>query len=89
MKKDARLRPVTDRFGLPAQVLPSEPKITISGGSEVLIENHGGLLSYSREGIEVRTRSGTLRIRGDELELAAMTAGDIIIRGLIVSLEFC
>lgn len=89
MKKDARLRPVTDRFGLPAQVLPSEPKITISGGSEVLIENHGGLLCYTRDRIEVRARSGVLRIRGDELELAAMTAGDIVVRGLIVTVEFC
>lgn len=89
MKNYARKRPITDAFGLPAQLLPSEPKVTLSGGSEVMIENHGGLMSYSRDCIEVRARNGFLRIRGDELELAAMTKTDIIVRGLVVAVELC
>jgi hypothetical protein len=35
----------------------------------------------------VRTRDGIVRVGGDELELAAMTKTDIVIRGLVVSVE--
>ncbi len=89
MKNKVRKRPITDAFGLPAQVLPSRPKITVYDGSEVLVENHGGLMSYSRDCIEVRGHNGFVRIRGDELELAAMTKIDIVVRGLVVAVELC
>lgn len=77
-----------EKMTLPAQLLPNEPKLTVCGG-EVLIENHGGLMTYTREMIEVRGRSGYMRINGDELSLSAMTPTDIAVRGLIVSIELC
>ncbi|MBS7403280.1 MAG: YabP/YqfC family sporulation protein [Oscillospiraceae bacterium] len=83
-----RKRPVTDKLGLPAQLLPREPKLTVCGG-EVCIENHGGLQCYTRECIEVRGRNGFLRINGDGLMLAAMTTTEIVVRGLVVSVELC
>ena len=88
MRSEKRARPVTDRFGLPAQLLPREAKLTLCG-SELLIENHGGIMTYTRECIEVRSRDGFLRIHGDELQLSAMTLTDLVIRGLIVSVELC
>lgn len=79
---------IVSKLGLHAQLLPREPRISLCG-SEVIIENHGGLMCYTRARIEVRTRNGYVRINGDGLELAAMTVTDIIIRGLIVSVELC
>ncbi len=88
MKSKKRARPLMDKLGLPAQILPREPKITICG-SRVLIENHGGIMTYTKERIEVRSRSGFVRINGDGLQLAAMTLTDIVVRGLIISVELC
>ena len=89
LKEALRKRPVTDMFDIPAELVPGVPKLTLSGGSEVLVENHGGLKSYSRECIEVRGRNTTMQIRGDDLELAAMTKMEIVIRGIIVAIELC
>ena len=89
MKNAVRKRPVTELFKLPAELVPGVPRVTLSGGSEVLIENHGGLKSYISDLIEVRGRNMLLQIRGEDLELVAMTKADIVIRGIIVALELC
>jgi sporulation protein YqfC len=89
VNKARKKRPVTEIFDLPAELIPGVPKLTLSGGSEVLIENHGGLKSYSRDLIEVRGRNALMQIRGEDLELAAMTKNDIVIRGIIVAFELC
>jgi len=89
LKNAVRRRPVTDFFRLPAELVPGVPKLTLSGGSEALIENHGGLKSYSRDLIEVRGRNLLLQIRGEDLELAAMTKTELVLRGIIVAIELC
>lgn len=89
MKNAVRKRPITELLDLPAEVVPGVPRLTMSGGSEVLVENHGGLRSYTRNLIEVRGRNMILQIRGEDLELAAMTKADIVIRGIIVAVELC
>lgn len=89
MKNAARKRPVTEIFDLPAELMPGVPKLTLEGGSEVLVENHGGLKSYTPDCIEVRGGNLLLQIRGEDLELAAMTKTEIVIRGIIVAVELC
>ena len=89
MKNAVRRRPVTERFGLPAELMPGVPKLTLSGGSEVLIENHGGLKSYSRGLVEIRGRDMLMQIRGEDLELTAMTKTIVALRGIIVAVERC
>lgn len=78
-----------ERFGLPPEVVPGAPRLTLSGAGEVLIENHNGLKSYSRETVEVRGKNYTLRIRGEDLSLDAMTNTEIYLSGLIASVELC
>lgn len=89
MKRAFLYRRVTEPLGLPPELIPKVPKITLSGDSAVLIENHGGLKSLSEEHIEVGRRGGLVRINGTELQLAAMTASDIVVRGFIISVELC
>ncbi len=89
MKNAVRKRPVTELFDLPAELVPGVPKLTLSGGSEVLIENHEGLKSYTRDLIEVRGRNMLMQIRGEDLELTAMTRNELVIKGIIVAVELC
>lgn len=88
MSSEKSSRPVTDKLKLPAHLIPARAKVTLCG-SEVIIENHGGIMTYTGQCVEVRTKDGFLRINGDELRLAAMTLTEIIIWGLIVSVEQC
>ncbi len=89
MKKAVRKRPITELFNLPAELVPGVPRVTLSGTSAAQIENHGGLRSYTADLIEIRGRNMLLQIRGEDLELTAMTKTELVIRGIIVALEYC
>ncbi len=87
--RDEEKRLGAARFGLPPEVMPGVPRLTLSGAGEVLIENHGGLKSYSRDTVEVRGKNYTLRIRGEDLSLDGMTQTEIYLSGLVASVELC
>lgn len=79
---------VAEKLMLPADVLPSAARVTVSGTSEVYVENHGGLSLLSPERIEIRTRYGCCRVSGRDLYLSYMTRTKIVIRGFVISVEF-
>lgn len=79
---------VAEKLMLPANVLPEAARVTISGTSEVYIENHGGLSLLSPERIEIRTRYGCCRVSGRDLRLAFMNRTKIVIRGFVIAVEF-
>ncbi|MEG1242284.1 MAG: YabP/YqfC family sporulation protein [Oscillospiraceae bacterium] len=87
MKNKNHRRSIGEMLGAPADAIKGVPRVSISGFTQVLLENHGGLVGYCRDSVEVRARNGFLRVRGQDLELAAMTKTEIIIRGIIVSVE--
>ena len=44
---------IAGRLDLPAETVAGVPKLTVTGRRRALIENHRGLLQYSRDCIEV------------------------------------
>ncbi len=77
-----------DYFDLPGSLVTNLPRIEISGGRQMLIEQHKGIIEYSPSEISVNAASGIIKIRGDGLELKAMTETRLLVSGLILSLEF-
>ena len=68
---------------LPGELLPGQSLVEISGDCRVLIENHAGVIEYSRERIGVGVKFGQVTICGCGLELCRMTREQLIIRGRI------
>ncbi len=68
---------------LPGESLPGQPIVEIAGEQRVLIENHFGVLQYSREQICVKVKYGQVSVCGCGLELARMTRHQLAIRGRI------
>lgn len=62
--------------------------ITMVGNSELLVEGLRGILDYSAESLRVNTISGIILIMGAGLEITALTAEEISVKGKINSLEF-
>lgn len=77
-----------EMFDLPGEVVAGVARIEITGGREILIENHAGILEYGPSEIDVNSSGVIIRIRGDELEIRAMTQSELSIRGLVLSVEF-
>ncbi|MGN0779523.1 MAG: YabP/YqfC family sporulation protein [Aristaeellaceae bacterium] len=67
----------------PAEVVGNVPRVTLTGRSEVDVEQHRGLSAYQPEEVVFRTACGSLRISGHELRLKRYTSCDAQITGEI------
>ena len=83
-KKHSKLNRILD---MPQEVGGLDPKITIMGFDEMLIENYKGILEYEEFYIKVKTHIGFININGFELMLNHLTEGDILIKGKIESID--
>ena len=79
---------IAERFNLPAGIVSSLPRIEIVGGRQITIERHKGIIEYSRGEIAVNTVKSILRIKGEGLEIRAMTSEVLLITGIIHCIEF-
>ena len=82
------LSTVAELFDLPADVVAGLPRLELVGSRQLYLEHHTGILSYSQEQVDANTPTGVLRVRGSNLTLLAMTAGELRIGGHIDAVEW-
>ncbi len=90
MKKNNRknsFRKIDNILEMPVEVYSNEPKITIVGFNEIIIENYKGILEYEDFFIRINTFIGILNINGFNMKLEKMTDDDIKINGEIESID--
>ncbi len=91
MEKSKRDRDLMSRaadvFDLPADVIAGLPHIELMGDCQLLMNSHQGILSYSREAVDINGGKLILRVRGENLELTAMTGCELRLKGRITVLE--
>lgn len=76
-----------DILEIPKEIISNEPKVTIVGFKQMLIENYKGILEYEDILIRIKTSMGILNITGFGLNLNQMTGDDILVNGKIESIE--
>lgn len=72
---------------VPRELTDNNPKITIIGFDEMLIENYKGILEYEEFYIKVNTNIGNININGFNLNLEQVTEDDILVKGTIESFD--
>ena len=72
---------------LPGEILPGQSLVELTGDRQIFIENHRGVIAYTREHMGIRLSFGELHICGQCLELARMNREHLVITGVIQSLE--
>lgn len=83
-KKQSRI----DKFlEIPKEISSEEPKIILTGFSELIIENYKGILEYQDFYIRISTYIGIININGYELDLNEMTTDDILVTGKIETID--
>ena len=89
--KDRKSKRVSNKINnfleMPREISDDNPKITIIGFDEMLIENYKGILEYEEFYIKVKTVMGNININGFNLSLKQVTEDDISIKGAIESLD--
>lgn len=86
-KKNNKLNRINQLLELPREVSDTNPKLTIIGFDEMLIENYKGILEYDDFYIKINTTIGTININGFNLILNQVTEDDISIKGKIENID--
>lgn len=87
-KKKMRASRINEILEMPREIVSNEPKITIVGFEEILIENYKSILEYEEFYVKINTYIGVININGFNLRLKEMTGDDIMVLGKIDSLDF-
>ena len=74
---------------LPDEPTPGLPLVEIIDHSRVLVENHKGVTEYGRTMIRIKVKYGSVCVCGQNLEIARMSKGMLIISGCIDSVQLC
>ncbi len=74
---------LTEGVDLTEEALPGLSVVEIAGTGRVLIENHFGVVSYSRELIRVKVKYGCVQVCGCQLEIRRMNRNQLTICGQI------
>ena len=87
VKRRGWIERLAESTDLQGEAFPGQPLVEIYGERRVLIEHHGGVTEYGREKIQVKVRYGYICVCGGCLELAQMTAQQLVITGRIDSVS--
>ena len=77
-----------ETFDVPKEISMSMVKITLTGSSSLLAENHKGIKEYSEEKIVFDSVENSVLIYGQRLLLRSLTNDEIFIEGEIAGLSF-
>ncbi len=87
--KNGRLKKrITDFFELPREIMLNMFKVTIVGREQLIIENFTGISEYDSNKVRVNTQGGIIEIKGRNLVINEISTEDILIKGIIYSVEF-
>ena len=86
-KREKRNSKLNSILEVPKEVGGYEPKLTIVGFDEMLIENYKGIFEYEEFYIKINTGMGIININGLGLNLETITADDILVKGKIENIE--
>ncbi len=87
MKRRGWIERLAEQADLQGEAIPGQPLLELYGDRRVLIEHHKGVTEYGRERILIRVKFGSLCVCGQCLELASMTAEQLVITGTIDSVS--
>ncbi|MCI7191577.1 MAG: YabP/YqfC family sporulation protein [Lachnospiraceae bacterium] len=79
---------VVESLKLPRDSVLGDSIITVTGNTEILIENYKGILQYSDELILLQGKNRKIELKGKRLNIVYYTNEDMKISGMIESICF-
>ena len=81
------LEKTAEALDLPGEIVAGLPHIELTGSHQLRMENHKGILAYGSQEIHISGGRLIIKVRGKDLELRAMNAGQLLITGTIQGLD--
>ena len=82
-----RVNRLSQLLDIPQELDNKKTKITVLSFEEILIENYKGIMEYEEFFIKINTEIGVININGFNMNLEQMTNEDIIVKGVINSID--
>ena len=82
-KKERLLERTAEALELPGDLVAGLPRVELTGDRELRMENHRGILAYGSQEIQISGGRLVVKVRGEDLELRAMNAGELLITGTL------
>lgn len=79
---------LSDRLGLPEDLVFGSAKITVIATKRILVENHRGILEYGNGRIVIKLDKAKLCLSGSDFEISAMNKNQILICGKLQCAEW-
>ncbi len=76
-------RKVADWTELPQNLVAGMSFVSLTGNTQLVMENHRGLRCFSSQCMVVASAHGILTVMGDDLLVQILTRDELIIRGRI------
>ncbi|MDG5786546.1 sporulation protein YqfC [Evansella sp. AB-P1] len=79
---------ITDQMDLPPDVMMDLPRVTLIGNFHIYIENHKGVIRFTRKELRLRLTEGELLIVGDEFVIKNILPEEMLLEGVIEDIRF-
>ncbi len=79
---------MTKRLELPKDLMFGAAIITVTGRSDLMVENYKGILEYRQDKIRLSLKQGQVEITGEQLKIEYYTSEDMRITGRIDRVEY-
>ncbi len=92
MKKENKLyKLITDAiydFESPDELITGKAKIELISNTDIIIENHRGIIEYGDEIMRINCGEVIMKITGTNLCLKTLTINELSLSGIIASIEY-
>ncbi|MGO1368132.1 sporulation protein YqfC [Senegalia sp. (in: firmicutes)] len=79
---------IAEALELPKEIILDLPKITLVGNIQLYIENHKGIIEYTKDSIRINSKAGVIKIVGKNMLIKNIVSEEVIIKGEIINVEF-
>lgn len=75
-------------LSIPQEIVMDVPRIVFDSNTKVYIENFKGISEYSGESIRINAGRYIISLSGEGMEIKSMTTEEVIIEGIIKTVDF-
>jgi len=73
---------------LPPDLVSDLPRLTLIGQVQLTVENHAGIRFFSSEVVGIRTATGVVRVRGEDLRICSLQRQEVRVTGTVHAVDF-
>ena len=82
------LNAISDRLGLPKDILNDMTLISVTGSNEITVDNFKNIKEFSDKQIILSTKDKSIILSGTELEISHLTKETVTVKGNFKKMEF-